>query len=223
MTALSPTPGASAMGKFAPSAMRREARAEAAAVAATTAPKGIPAAERMAGLAKRMYAMVRKVAAPPRTSRATVVPRPSRSKSFTKAAASFGPDLRRHLGTDGPRRHRRRASAAGDRGSVFAQDLRGAVAHGEALAGVQREHATLEAAARHLGEQAPPGRAVLGAPGVVGLEMDGHHRRGADVAEDVQRLLGARVAPAVSCAARWGGRDGDEDEVDAPNSGDDLE
>src|SRR5207302_2148488 len=117
--------------------------------------EGIPADERMAGLAKRMYAMVRKAAAPPRTSRATVVPRLSRSKSFT-------------------------GSAAGDHGSFFAEDLRSAVSQGDPLAGVEREHAVPEAAAGHLGEQAAPGRSVLGAARVVGLEVDGDHRRGAE-------------------------------------------
>src|SRR3954469_21403486 len=69
MTALRPIPGASAMGKFAPSPISRQQIALAAAVAATTGPCGIPAAARMAGLAKRMYVMVRKVASAPRAAR----------------------------------------------------------------------------------------------------------------------------------------------------------
>ncbi len=53
----------------------------AAAVAAITGSRGMPAAARIAGFAKRMYAMVRKVAIAPRTSRAGVVPRAARWKS----------------------------------------------------------------------------------------------------------------------------------------------
>ena len=82
-------PGASAMGKFAASPMSSEETAEASAVAATTARKGMPAADRIAGLAKRMYAIVKKVAAPPRTSRARVVPRASRSKKARRAAGEL--------------------------------------------------------------------------------------------------------------------------------------
>ena len=54
ITAFSPIPGASAMGKFAPRPIISEVTALAAAVAATTGSFGIPAAARMAGLAKRM-------------------------------------------------------------------------------------------------------------------------------------------------------------------------
>ena len=53
-TALSPMPGASAMGKLAPRPISRHETAEAAAVAATTGANGMPAAPRMAGFAKRM-------------------------------------------------------------------------------------------------------------------------------------------------------------------------
>ena len=68
-------PGASAIGKFAPTPMSSVQIAAAAAVAAAAASNGTPAAARIAGLANRMYAIVRNVVAPPRTSRAVVVPR----------------------------------------------------------------------------------------------------------------------------------------------------
>ena len=63
------------MGKFAPRPIISEQIALAAAVAAITGSCGIPAADKMAAFANRMYAMVRNVASPPRTSRAGVVPR----------------------------------------------------------------------------------------------------------------------------------------------------
>ena len=52
--ALSPMPGASAIGTFAPSPMRIEARPAVNAVAATAASAGTPAAARIDGLATRM-------------------------------------------------------------------------------------------------------------------------------------------------------------------------
>ena len=55
--------------------MRIEQKAAAAAVAAIADSTGMPAAERMAGLANRMYAIVRNVVTPPRISREGVVPR----------------------------------------------------------------------------------------------------------------------------------------------------
>ncbi len=79
-TAFNPMPGASAIGKFAPSPMSNVQMAAAAAVAAAAASNGTPAAARIAGLANRMYAIVRNVVTPPRTSRAVVVPRAWRSK-----------------------------------------------------------------------------------------------------------------------------------------------
>src|SRR5688572_3123729 len=73
-------PGASAIGKFAPSPIRSVQNAAAAAVAEAAASNGMPADARIDGLANRMYAIVRNVATPPRISRAVVVPRPWRSK-----------------------------------------------------------------------------------------------------------------------------------------------
>ena len=52
--AFSPIPGASAIGTFAPSPMRIEARPAVSAVAATAASAGTPAADRIDGLATRM-------------------------------------------------------------------------------------------------------------------------------------------------------------------------
>src|SRR4030095_11889932 len=75
MTALSPIPDASAIGKFATTPMRIEQIAAAAAVAATAGANGTPAAERIAGVANRMYAIVRNVAPAPRTSAVTLDPR----------------------------------------------------------------------------------------------------------------------------------------------------
>src|SRR5688500_16643531 len=80
-TALSPMPEARASGKSATTPMRIEATAAAAAVPTTAAGKGTPAAARIAGFATRMYAMVRNVAAPPRTSVAIVEPRRSGCRS----------------------------------------------------------------------------------------------------------------------------------------------
>src|SRR5438128_418024 len=114
-----------------------------------------------------------------------------------------------------------RPSAPRDGRSLFAEDFRRAVAQRDPLARVEREHAIAQAAARHLGQQAATRRAVVAAR-VVRLEVDGHHRRGTDVVEDVQRLLWARMAPAVQRAARTGGCDGDEREVDAWEAGADL-
>jgi hypothetical protein len=52
--AFSPMPGASAIGTFAPSPMRIDARPAVSAVAATAASAGTPAAARIDGLATRM-------------------------------------------------------------------------------------------------------------------------------------------------------------------------
>ena len=71
-TAFSPMPGASAMGKLAASPISSVQTAAAAAVAAAAASNGTPAAPRIEGFANRMYAIVRKVAMAPRSSRATV-------------------------------------------------------------------------------------------------------------------------------------------------------
>ena len=49
--------------------------AAASAVATATASNGIPAADRIAGLTKTMYAIVRNVTTPPSTSVRTVEPR----------------------------------------------------------------------------------------------------------------------------------------------------
>ena len=62
--------------------LRSHAFAAAAAVAATAGPGGTPAADRIAGLANRMYAIVRNVATAPRISAETVEPRDRRSKAW---------------------------------------------------------------------------------------------------------------------------------------------
>jgi hypothetical protein len=53
-TALIPSPGASAKGRFVASPIAAVAIAAASAVATATAAKGTPAADRIAGLTKRM-------------------------------------------------------------------------------------------------------------------------------------------------------------------------
>src|SRR5687768_12642321 len=91
-------PGASATGKFAPTPISSVARAAAAAVAATAGSNGTPAAARIDGLANRMYAIVRNVAIPPRTSRAGVVPRPCRSKlTLSRGRSPGGSHLRKRV------------------------------------------------------------------------------------------------------------------------------
>ena len=63
--------------------------AAASAVATATASNGIPAADRIAGLTKTMYAIVRNVTPPPSTSRRTVDPRLRISK---KRSSPDSPD-----------------------------------------------------------------------------------------------------------------------------------
>ena len=79
---MSPMPDASATGKFATTPIMIEQIAAAAAVAATAGPTGTPAAERIVGLANRMYAIVRNVVTPPRISAGAVEPREPRSKRW---------------------------------------------------------------------------------------------------------------------------------------------
>src|SRR5713101_1167996 len=107
------------------------------------------------------------------------------------------------------------ASPCRDRGPFFPEDARAAVAQGDPLSRAQSEDAVRQAPARHFGQKPPPGRAVVRAAAVVRLEVDGHHRLGVDVAEDVQRLLRAGMAPPVFGPASPRRRDGDEREVDA--------
>jgi len=68
MTAFSPIPLASAIGKFAQTPISTQQIPAAAAVPATAASRGTPAAARMAGLANKIYAIVRNVATAPRSS-----------------------------------------------------------------------------------------------------------------------------------------------------------
>ena len=63
--------------------------AAASAVATATAANGIPAADRIAGLTKTMYAIVRNVTKPPSTSARTVDPRSRISK---KRSSPDSPD-----------------------------------------------------------------------------------------------------------------------------------
>src|SRR5262249_35231552 len=71
---------AKASGKFATAPIRMQHTPAAKAVHAIDDCCGTPAPARIAGLAKRMYAIVRNVARPPRTSRATVESRDRMSK-----------------------------------------------------------------------------------------------------------------------------------------------
>jgi hypothetical protein len=73
--ALMPNPDASANGTFANTPIAIENTAAARAVATATASNGSPAADRIAGLTNRMYAIVRKVVSPPSASTRRVVPR----------------------------------------------------------------------------------------------------------------------------------------------------
>src|SRR5882762_615485 len=114
------------------------------------------------------------------------------------------------------------ASPFRDRVPFFAEDAGAAVAQRDPLSRAQREDAIRQAPARDLGQELPPGRAVVRAPAVVRLEVDGNHRRGADVAEDIQRLLRAGMAPPVAGAAGTGRRDGNEGQIDAWEPGADL-
>jgi hypothetical protein len=74
-TAFSPIPLASASGKLAMQPISRHEIPAAAAVHAIAESLGTPAAARMDGLTKRMYAIVKNVATAPRASRAGVLPR----------------------------------------------------------------------------------------------------------------------------------------------------
>ena len=74
-TAFRPRPDASANGRFVSRPMASVKIAAASAVATATAANGIVACDRIAGLTKTMYAIVRNVTRPPRTSIRTVEPR----------------------------------------------------------------------------------------------------------------------------------------------------
>src|SRR5262245_19814344 len=139
------------------------------------------------------------------------------SRRFTSAARSVA-SSRSYSGREGML-HR---SPSRDAGGVLAEDARQPVAQRDPLARVQGEDPVGQAAALHLGHQAPAGNAVIPSAAEVRLEVDGHHRAGADVAEDVQRLLGARMAPAVAGAAGSRRSDGDERQVDAGKARADL-
>ncbi len=74
-TAFRPMPDASANGRLAIRPMHTHMRAAPSAVAVAAPANGTPAADRMPGLTKMMYAMVRNVVTPARSSVLAFVPR----------------------------------------------------------------------------------------------------------------------------------------------------
>src|SRR5262249_12000102 len=115
MKAFSPMYGATAIGRLAYSPISSEPNTAASTVATVLGPRGMPANSRIAGLTTMMYAIVRKVVAPPSSSVRTVVPCSDRPKKRSRKRRTLGYLLR---GYATHARERVRAASVSERGAT---------------------------------------------------------------------------------------------------------